>query len=202
MSEPEAEKPQGGEAPKNDAAAPAEAPKAEAAPAEAPKAEAAPAEALKESAPEAKEHKEKHEHEGHKKKKEAHAEAPAPAAAPAPAPAAAPVAAASAKTKGKLLLVAWPGSAAAAWADGLGQAGYDVYHEGGQRLAAFQWASEHQPVAAVIDLSTQLEDGQRLATTLRITGATAAIPVVFCHAGGQSQHPTSLEAVLSRLSKL
>src|SRR5205807_3447129 len=121
--------------------------------------------------------------------------------------AAAAAAAAKAKksgsTRGKLLLVAWGASSAAAWEAKLSQAGFEVYVETSQRLAAFQWASENQPVAAVIDLSQNPDDGKRLATTLKITGATAGIPLVFCDAaaGGAAQLTTA-DAVLGALAKL
>src|SRR6185436_17971848 len=84
--------------------------------------------------------------------------------------------------RGKLLVVAWGPSAAAKWEAQLTQAGFEVYVESAARLNAFQWAKDNQPVAAVIDLSHNPDDGKRLATTLRIPGATAGIPLVFCDA--------------------
>jgi hypothetical protein len=193
------------------APAPAPAPAAEAAPpveaAAAPtEASVPPAVAVEEPAHEPPK-EEPPKKEGHGKreshhKKEAHAaKQPEPEPEPAPAPSP-PRAVAPSSAKGKLLLVAWSGSPAGGWADGLRQAGYDVYVEGGARSSAFQWASAHQPVAAVIDLSTMPEDGQRLASTLRITAATAGIPVVFSQASGGGSHPAELDDVLARLSRL
>jgi outer membrane biosynthesis protein TonB len=188
------------------APAPAPAPAAEAGPASAAPTEAsAPAVAVEEPAhqPAPKEEPPKKEAHG-KHKKEAHAaKQPEPEPEPAPAPAPSPPrAVAPSSARGKLLLVAWSGSPAGGWADGLRQAGYDVYVESGARASAFQWASTHQPVAAVIDLSTMPEDGQRLASTLRITAATAGIPVVFSQASGAGSHPAQLDDVLARLSRL
>jgi hypothetical protein len=105
--------------------------------------------------------------------------------------------------RGKLLLVAWGPSPAAAWEAQLAHAGFEVYVERSARLSAFQWAQEHSPVAAVIDLSQNPDDGRRLASTMRITGATAGIPLVFCDAVGGGAAPlASVEAVLGALSKL
>jgi hypothetical protein len=109
----------------------------------------------------------------------------------------------SGATRGKILLVAWGPSPAVAWEAKLAQAGFEVYVESSQRLAAFQWASEHQPVAAVIDLSQNPDDGKRLASTLRITGATAGIQLVFCDAVAGGAAPlTSADAVVAALAKL
>jgi hypothetical protein len=125
------------------------------------------------------------------------------AAAEAAAAAAAKAKQKSGSTRGKLLLVAWGPSPAAAWEAKLSQAGFEVYVESSQRLAAFQWASEHQPVAAVIDLSQNPDDGRRLASTLKITGATAGIQLVFCDAAAGGAAPlTSADAVVAALAKL
>lgn len=105
--------------------------------------------------------------------------------------------------KVRVLLVAWGQSRATDWAEGLSQAGYDVHVETSQRASAFQWASEHQPAAVVIDLSTQPDDGRRLASTLKVTGATAAIPVLFSDAAESGRAPlTSVDALLGTLSKI
>ena len=105
--------------------------------------------------------------------------------------------------RGKLLLVAWGPSPAAAWEEQLAHAGFEVNVERSARINAFQWANENQPVAIVIDLSQNLEDGKRLATTLKITGATAGIPLVFCDAANSGAAPlASVDAVLGALSKL
>ncbi len=125
------------------------------------------------------------------------------AARDAKAKAAAKPAGPAGPARGKLLLVAWGPSPAATWEAQLAHAGFEVYTERSARLGAFQWANDNQPVAAVIDLSQNPDDGKRLATTLRITGATAGIPLVFCDAvGGGAAALASVDAVLSALSKL
>jgi CheY-like chemotaxis protein len=105
--------------------------------------------------------------------------------------------------KVRVLLVAWGQSRASDWAEGLAEAGYDVHLETSQRASAFQWANEHQPAAVVIDLSTQPDDGRRLASTLKVTGTTAAIPVLFSDAAESGRAPlTSVDALLGSLSKI
>jgi CheY-like chemotaxis protein len=97
---------------------------------------------------------------------------------------------------GPVLLVAWGDVPTSQWAPDLERAGYHVHVERHARITAFQWANEHQPIAAVIDLSTKPEDGRALASTLRVTPTTRDIPLVFIDGSG------SLSTLLDRLATL